>query len=155
MNYEDIKRLIDDMGNSKIDELNIEFPDGVKISMKKDKAPSLPIQTPGNVQYITVPTNNEKTNEPIKTEGTVNKKNEEEFKIIKSPMVGTFYAKSSPNAKSYVEVGSKVKKGDIVCIVEAMKLMNEIESEFDGEIVEVCVKDGDMVDYGKPLFKLK
>ena len=53
------------------------------------------------------------------------------------------------------EVGSKVKKGDILCIVEAMKLMNEIESEFDGEVVEVCVRDGEMVDFGKPLFKLK
>lgn len=155
MNYEDIKRLIDDMGNSKIDELNIEFPDGVKISMKKDKAPTIPMQTPGNVQYITVPTNNEKVNEPIKAEETVVEKKEEEFKIIKSPMVGTFYAKSSPNAKPYVEVGSKVKKGDIVCIVEAMKLMNEIESEFDGEIAEVCVNDGEMVDYGRPLFKLR
>ena len=55
-------------------------------------------------------------------------------------MVGTFYSKSSPNATPYVQVGSRVKKGDILCIVEAMKLMNEIESEFDGEIVEVCCK---------------
>ena len=80
---------------------------------------------------------------------------QEDYKIVKSPMVGTFYSKSSPDAKPYVQVGSKVKKGDILCIVEAMKLMNEIESEFDGEIVEVCVNDGDMVDYGKPLFKIK
>ena len=70
-------------------------------------------------------------------------------------MVGTFYSKSSPNAKPYVEVGQQVKKGDILCIVEAMKLMNEIESEFDGEIVEICVNDGDMVDYGKVLFKIR
>ena len=82
-------------------------------------------------------------------------KKEEDYKIVKSPMVGTFYSKSSPTAEPYVQVGSKVKKGDILCIVEAMKLMNEIESEFDGEIVEVCDNDGDMVDYGKPLFKIK
>ena len=149
MNYEDIKKLIDDMGNSKIDELNIEFPDGIKISMKKDKAPVMPPMPQETVQYITVP---EK-----KVEEKVEQKNEvsEEYKIVKSPMVGTFYSKSSPDAKEYVEVGSKVKKGDILCIVEAMKLMNEIESEFDGEIVEIWVKDGEMVDYGKPLFKIK
>ena len=149
MNYEEIKKLMDDMGNSKIDELNIEFPDGIKISMKKDKAPVMPPMPQETVQYITVP---EK-----KVEEKVEQKNEvsEEYKIVKSPMVGTFYSKSSPDAKEYVEVGSKVKKGDILCIVEAMKLMNEIESEFDGEIVEICVKDGEMVDYGKPLFKIK
>ena len=149
MNYEDIKKLIDDMGNSKIDELNIEFPDGIKISMKKDKAPVMPPMPQETVQYITVP---EK-----KVEEKVEQKNEvsEEYKIVKSPMVGTSYSKSSPDAKEYVEEGSKVKKGDILCIVEAMKLMNEIESEFDGEIVEICVKDGEMVDYGKPLFKIK
>ena len=100
------------------------------------------------MQYITVPEN--KKEEKIKPE-----EKEENCKVVKSPMVGTFYSKPSPDAKAYVEVGSKVKKGDILCIVEAMKLMNEIESEFDGEVIEVCVKDGDVVDYGKPLFKLK
>ena len=124
MNYEDIKKLIDDMGSSKIDELKIEFPDGVKISMKKDKEPILPIQPKEQVQYITVPEN--KKEEKIKPE-----EKEENCKVVKSPMVGTFYSKPSPDAKAYVEVGSKVKKGDILCIVEAMKLMNEIESEFD------------------------
>ena len=74
MNYEDIKRLIDDMGNSKIDELNIEFPDGVKISMKKDKAPTIPMQTPGNVQYITVPENKVVDNKSEES------KKEEEYK---------------------------------------------------------------------------
>ena len=144
MNYDDIKKLIDDMGDSKIDELKIEFPDGIKISMKKDKAPVSQVLPNENIQYVTVP---EKVQE--------NKECKEEYKIIKSPMVGTFYSKSSPNAKPYVEVGQQVKKGDILCIVEAMKLMNEIESEFDGEIVEVCVNDGDMVDYGKVLFKIR
>ena len=70
-------------------------------------------------------------------------------------MVGTFYSKPSPNANSYVEIGQKVKKGDVLCIVEAMKLMNEIESEFDGEIKEILVQDGETVEYGKPLFKIK
>lgn len=151
MNYEEIKRLIDDMGDSKIDELNIEFPDGIKISMKKDRTPVMPAPVTDNIQYISVP---EKKTEIAETK-KVEQKEEEEYKIVKSPMVGTFYSKSSPDAKPYVEVGSKVKKGDILCIVEAMKLMNEIESEYDGEVVEICVNDGEMVDYGKPLFKIK
>ena len=146
MNYEDIKKLIDDMGNSKIDELNIEFPEGIKISMKKDKAPAAPIVQTEPVQFINVPEKKEEKEE-------INKK--EEYKIVKSPMVGTFYSKSLPNAKAYVEIGQRVKKGDVLCIVEAMKLMNEIESEFDGEVVEICVSDGEMVEYGKPLFKIK
>ena len=73
---------------------------------------------------------------------------------IKSPMVGVFYAAAAPDAKPFVEVGSKVKKGDIVCIVEAMKLMNEITAEFDGEVVDICVHNGDVVEYGQTLFKL-
>ena len=141
MNYEDIKKLIDDMGNSKIDELKIEFPDGIKISMKKDRTPVAPIVPAETVQHISVPEKKEIV--------------QEEYKIVKSPMVGTFYSKSSPNAKPYAEIGQKVKKGDILCIVEAMKLMNEIESEYDGEIVEICVNEGEMVDYGKPLFKIR
>ena len=144
MNYDDIKKLIDDMGNSKIDELKIEFPDGIKISMKKDKTTASQALPNENIQYVTVSENVQE-----------NKECKENYKIVKSPMVGTFYSKSSPNSKPYVEVGQQVKKGDILCIVEAMKLMNEIESEFDGEIVEVCVNDGDMVDYGKVLFKIR
>ena len=70
-------------------------------------------------------------------------------------MVGTFYGKPSPNGEPYVKVGQKVKKGDILCIIEAMKLMNEIESEFDGEIKEILVKEEEPVEYGKPLFVIK
>ena len=79
----------------------------------------------------------------------------ENVKIVKSPMVGTFYASSSPDKEPFVSVGDKVHKGQVLCIVEAMKLMNEIESEFDGEIVEICVKNEDVVEYGTPLFKIK
>jgi acetyl-CoA carboxylase biotin carboxyl carrier protein len=70
-------------------------------------------------------------------------------------MVGTFYSKSSPSAEPFVKIGSKVKKGDTLCIIEAMKLMNEIESEFDGEVVDILVDDEDMVEYGQPLFIIK
>ena len=73
---------------------------------------------------------------------------------IKSPMVGVFYAASAPEASPFVEIGSRVKKGDVVCIIEAMKLMNEITAEFDGEVVDICVRNGDVEEYGQPLYKL-
>lgn len=73
---------------------------------------------------------------------------------IKSPMVGVFYSAPAPDAKPFAEIGTHVKKGDVVCIIEAMKLMNEIVAEFDGEVVDVCVRNGDVVEYGQTLFKL-
>lgn len=76
-------------------------------------------------------------------------------KNITSPMVGTFYAASSPDAEPFVKIGTKVKKGDIVCVIEAMKLMNEVEAEEEGEIVEVLIGNEEMVEYGQPLFRLK
>ena len=72
----------------------------------------------------------------------------------KSPLVGVFYAAPSPGAEPFVRVGSRVKKGDVLCIVEAMKLMNEIQAERDGEIVDICAHDGDVVEFGQTLFKL-
>ena len=73
---------------------------------------------------------------------------------IKSPMVGVFYTSPSPDTKPFVEIGQKVKKGDVVCIIEAMKLMNELTADQDGEVVDICVSNGDVVEYGQPLFKL-
>lgn len=75
--------------------------------------------------------------------------------VVTSPMVGTFYGSPSPDSDSFVKVGDNVKKGSVLCIIEAMKLMNEIESEVSGSIVQVLVKDGDMVEYGTPLFKIR
>ncbi|HEX2986204.1 MAG TPA: acetyl-CoA carboxylase biotin carboxyl carrier protein [Caproiciproducens sp.] len=79
----------------------------------------------------------------------------ENCRIIKSPMVGVFYIAPSPESEPYVKVGSMVKKGDIICVIEAMKLLNEINSDQDGEIVEVCAENGQVVEYGQPLFKLR
>lgn len=76
-------------------------------------------------------------------------------KTINAPIVGVFYAAPSPDAQPYVSVGKQVKKGDTVCIIEAMKCMNEIQAEEDGEIVEILVKDGELVEYGQPVFKIR
>lgn len=73
---------------------------------------------------------------------------------IKSPMVGVFYRGSSPDTEPYVKIGDKVKKGAVLCIVEAMKLMNEITADCDGEILDICAQDGQVVEYGQTLFKL-
>ena len=73
---------------------------------------------------------------------------------VKSPMVGVFYAAPSPDAQPYVQVGSKVKKGETLCVIEAMKVMNEVTAEADGEVVDICVKDGDLVEYGCCLMKI-
>ena len=157
MDYKDIKKLIDDMGNSNLDSLEIEFPEGIKISMTKNTGKEVVITTGGpNVIEGSAP-----MTPPVVREnkGTslvnVQNKEEENYKIVKSPMVGTFYASSAPDKEPFVKVGDKVHKGQVLCIVEAMKLMNEIESEFDGEIVEICVNNEDIVEYGKPLFKIK
>ena len=135
MEYEQIKKIIEDMSNSKLSSIDIEFPEGTKISMKKDV----------NVELTNT------TNE-VKQEETQSK-SENNGKIVTSPM-GTFYLKPEPNAQNYVEKGSIVKKGTILCIIEAMKLMNEIESEYEGTIEEIYVQNGEAVDYGKPLFKI-
>jgi len=75
--------------------------------------------------------------------------------IVASPIVGVFYRAQSPESEPFVKVGSRVSVGDVLCIVEAMKLMNEITAEFDGEVVEVLVENGEVVDCGKPLFRIK
>ena len=166
MEYKEIKKLMDDMGNSKLTEIDIEFPDGVKISMKK----GLPSPKPIVKEDMSISIKEQASAPSIKETGELlNVQNKSEVlavkeqaqvpavheKVIKSPIVGTFYSKMSESDEPYVNLGSMVKKGDIVCIIEAMKLMNEIESDLDGEIVEILCKDGDMVEYGQPLFKLK
>ncbi len=141
MEYEKIKKLMDDMGNSKLTAIDIDFPDGTKISMRKE------------TKQDTIVVSKE-IQEAKQEEKFIDVK-EDVGNIVKSPMVGTFYIKPSPASEPYVEVGKMVKKGEILCIIEAMKLMNEIESEFSGEVVEVLVKDGDIVEYGTPLFRIK
>lgn len=145
MEYEKIKQLMNDMGNSKLTEINIDFPDGTKISMKKENVGVIS----NRLQEKVVETNIQ--NEEI----VIQDEKEESGNIVKSPMVGTFYIKPSPTAEAYVEVGKEVKKGDVLCIIEAMKLMNEIESEYTGTVIEILVKDGETVEYGTPLFRIK
>ena len=172
MDYESIKKLIDDMGNSKLSSLEIDFPDGTKINMKKGNGQNClgnkdlneinenidfgrkdnTESVHQNSAYKNISINTEENNN---NQSNVNAEDDKIYKYVKSPMVGTFYSKPSPDEKSYIEVGEKIKKGATTCIIEAMKLMNEIETEFEGEVVEILKKDGDPVEYGENLIKLK
>ena len=163
---QEIRELIRLIDQSSINEFKYENDD-TKITLKKNNGaissnsiqqtaveqPTQESSAPVVVQSIP---NHSKTEE-TKTERTEEIKEEADSNLLKieSPMVGTFYAAPSPEEPPYVQVGDKVKEDSIVCIVEAMKLFNEIEAEVKGEIVEVLVENGQLVEYGQPLFLVK
>lgn len=161
MDFKGIAELIKVMSDSKITDLEIQ-ENGVSIKMKKDTEKVYVENCENkNRTIISMDSNIEKV-QGIKEDTDSEKLEEEAIRedsndliIISSPIVGTFYGSPSPEKESFVNIGSKVKKGDTLCIIEAMKLMNEVDSEIDGEIVEIMVKDGEMVEYGEPLFKIK
>ncbi len=133
MEFDNLLKLIKTMSDSKLAELRYE-ENGVKIRMAKNQ---------GNVEII----------RDEKIDFSLQESEEEPAgEIVKSPLVGNFYAAPAEGAKPYVAVGDVVKKGQVLAIVEAMKLMNEIESDCDGTIAEIYVKDGEAVEYGQPLF---
>ncbi|MEI3611749.1 acetyl-CoA carboxylase biotin carboxyl carrier protein [Pseudogracilibacillus sp. SO30301A] len=155
----EIIRLID---QSSISEFVYEN-DGSSITIKKtteDKQVNVReevIQTPPVVQVPVAQKKEEAVKEEPKQEADTDVVTTDDENIVEivSPMVGTFYRKPSPESDPYVKVGDKIDESTIVCIVEAMKLFNEIEAETTGEIVEVLVGDGELVEYGQALFKVK
>ncbi|NLS87285.1 acetyl-CoA carboxylase biotin carboxyl carrier protein [Bacillus subtilis] len=157
LNIKEIHELIKAIDESTIDEFVYEN-EGVSLKLKKheagtvqvmQQAPAAPVQAqaPQAVQ----PQAQQAASAPVQEAP----KQDENLHKITSPMVGTFYASSSPEAGPYVTAGSKVNENTVVCIVEAMKLFNEIEAEVKGEIVEVLVENGQLVEYGQPLFLVK
>ncbi|MEN0649780.1 acetyl-CoA carboxylase biotin carboxyl carrier protein [Caldifermentibacillus hisashii] len=170
LKVQEIRELIRLVDQSNIDEFKYEY-DGLKIVMKKNQPVQVKTVEPIKVEpvntFIDQPTNQSQVAQPVqevKVESAkanpavqLEKTNvpEENLHEITSPMVGTFYASPSPDAEPYVKVGSKVKSDSVVCIVEAMKLFNEIEADVDGEIVEILVKNGQLVEFGQPLFLVK
>lgn len=163
LKVQEIRELIKLVDQSNIDEFVYEH-DGSKIKMKKKTSEAVVIQ-PSQTVVKEVP-----APQPVQTAAVVQEQvmagipqepvqsadaNTKDLHKIVSPMVGTFYQSPSPDADAYVKVGSKVSSSSIVCIVEAMKLFNEIEAEVNGEIVEILVKDGQLVEYGQPLFLVK
>ena len=153
MNISEIKELVKIIDESTLTTFEME-QEGVKLVLKKDAVAAMAVTAPVAVAAPVV--NSVKEEVVVKVEENV--KNDSQSvsgQTINSPMVGTFYASSAPDKPAYVKVGDKVNKGQVVCIVEAMKLMNEIESEIDGEIVEILVNNEDMVEYGQPMFVIK
>jgi len=159
MNLKELKDIIQIIEEADIDELEIER-EGVRIRVKKRSRESNYISH--GVSPITVVPPSVQPSVPLsvsqspENQSAVNVKGEEKELIsIASPMVGTFYRTPGPDTDPYVELGSIVKKGQVVCIVEAMKLMNEIESETDGKIVKILVENGQPVEYGQVLFQVE
>jgi acetyl-CoA carboxylase biotin carboxyl carrier protein len=156
LKIQEIRELIKLIDKSTITEFEYE-EDGAKVTLKK-ALQNVEVVQPAPVQQaaaevVTSPVQAE-LNQPIVTEKAITTTQENLHKI-ESPMVGTFYSSPSPDAASYVKVGDKVSKDSVVCIVEAMKLFNEIEAEVNGEIVEILVENGQLIEYGQPLFLVK
>lgn len=145
MDYKAIINLMKEMNHTNLTKLEIEEA-GFKINMEKGTA--ITYQMTASSQPIQEISVNEAGKQPEKQPEKTAGKN------ILSPMVGTFYAQPSPDQPAFVKVGDKIKKGQTICIIEAMKLMNEIESEYDGEISKVFVNNEDMVEFGQPLFEI-
>ena len=147
MDIRKVKKLIDMLENSNLEEIEIqEGEESVRL-----------VKSHGNLQNIApqsivIPQENKK--EIITEEIQSSEQTNEDSNSINSPMVGTFYASASPGAKPFVSVGDIVAEGDVVCIVEAMKMMNEIKSEFSGKVLSINVENAEPVEYGQSLFEL-
>jgi acetyl-CoA carboxylase biotin carboxyl carrier protein len=155
LNY--LKKLIKILDTSNVAEIEIE-EEGTRIKLSKPKPKLSANLSPVNITPIQsqIPPGNitsEKSNEQIKIEIAKSESPKvENVYEVKSPMVGTFYRAPSPEADAYVNVGSNVSIGSVLCIIEAMKLMNEIESEVSGKITKILVENGQPVEYNQPLF---
>ena len=151
MTFSEIKELIELFDKSELSSLNIKDKD-FRIELQKGGVVEMPVATTINTpstQQVSVPV---VVNREIEVKED---KVEADVEYIKSPMVGTFYEAPSPDSPPYARVGDKVRAGQVVCIVEAMKIMNEIQAEFDCEILEVLVENGQAVEFDTPLFKVK
>jgi acetyl-CoA carboxylase biotin carboxyl carrier protein len=154
-----VKKLIEMLDGSSVDSVEISTDKGMKIRISKSpQRGAVQIQTPVPVPAMMAPAPSRMTPvegtsvieaEPPKLEAPKSNLLE-----VKSPMVGTFYAQAEPGSKPYVTVGTRIAKRQVLCIIEAMKIMNEIESEFDGVVKEVCVQDAHPVEYGQVLFRI-
>ncbi|WNB93586.1 acetyl-CoA carboxylase biotin carboxyl carrier protein [Bacillus sp. NEB1478] len=163
LKIQEIRELIKLIDKSSINEFKFEN-DGAKIVLKKNNLTVSSYQLEESQDHPVVqqaaPVSQVQAAEPAKAEPetkneTVKAEDDASLHKIVSPMVGTFYASPSPDADVFVKTGDQVSKDSIVCIIEAMKLFNEIESEVNGEIVKVLVDNGQLVEYGQPLFLVK
>ena len=154
MDLRKIKKLMELLEESGIAEIEVkEGEESIKLTK-----PSSQVQTPQ--QIISTPTVNVRDEVITQKDtdqkgGNHNPKDEIDGEVITSPMVGTFYRAASPDSKPFVEKGQKVKKGDTLCILEAMKMMNQVNAETGGTIIDIMVDDAEPVEFGQPLFLIK
>jgi len=144
LDLEILKEIIQIMKDEDLSEVSIEQND-IKVHVKR-----APAQSSIVTQGAAVLTAHEQTGRPSEAENIA-----AELVIIPAPMVGTFYRAPSPEAEPYVNVGDEIKAGQVICIIDAMKLMNEITADVDGEIVEILVEDGQPVEYDQPIFRVR
>ena len=154
MEFENLLTLIKTVSDSELTDFAYE-ENGTSIHLKKKKETVVVSGASSNVPVMGL--ENIRTVENVAAVNTANTQadnSEPEGMIVKSPLVGTFYAAPAEDADPFVSVGDQVKKGQTLAIVEAMKLMNEIESDFDGKVAEIYVENGQAVEYGQPLFRI-
>ena len=157
MDLKEIKQVIDLMKRAELTEFDLE-KDDFKLHLSrlaKDVAPQIiqaapisatPAAVAGSSSLAPEDTTKAVSKQPVEEKG---------IELIKSPMVGTFYSAPSPDSPVFAAIGSKVSPDTVVCIIEAMKVMNEIQSEISGSITEILVENGDAIEFGQPLFKVK
>lgn len=153
-----IKNLLDLISESDVNEVSIEEGD-FKLKVKKTSdtpAPQLQYQMQPQ-QQTSSPPSQTGAQQPSSSggESTSSEEKQPDGEVVKSPIVGTFYEAPSPDSDPFVKVGDKVGKGDTLCIIEAMKIMNEIDAEFSGTIEKIIVSDGQPVEFDQPLFIIK
>ncbi len=152
-----VKKLVDMLDDSSVDSIEISSDKGMKIRISKTPSARATMQAVAPMAvHATPPAPLPAVPAAAPAAPPAAPKAEPASKLIevKSPMVGTFYARPEPNADAYVHVGSKVAKGQVLCIIEAMKIMNEIECEVSGTIKEICVTDAHPVEFGQALFRI-
>ena len=158
MDFEDIERILELVREHDLAEFELER-DGLKLRVRKNNAgtpqivthqlPAAPALPAGGLPILQAGSSTAGPHAALPEDAEL------ELAVVKSPIVGTFYRSSEPGAASFVEVGDRVRKDQVLCIIEAMKLMNEITSEYEGEIVSVYVENGKPVQYGERLFAIR
>ncbi|WP_346849189.1 MULTISPECIES: acetyl-CoA carboxylase biotin carboxyl carrier protein [unclassified Clostridium] len=169
MNYEAIERLIKLINDSDLKELELEEA-GLRIRMSKNDSSKIiynedarglnqsKITDKCDIEYVNHTNNANDNTSVISTkheEIITEESNLEECFIVKSPMVGTYYSSPTENGEPYIKIGDSVSKESILCIIEAMKLMNEIECEVEGTVAKIFVNNGDVVEFGQPIMAIK
>ena len=157
MDLHQIRQILDLVREHELSEFEIEH-EGLRLKIRKDATgahvvtDAPPALSTGFAATAVAPP---PATAAIAAPGSDPDDTEIELAVVKSPIVGTFYRSSEPGSPAFVEIGSAVKKGDVLCIIEAMKLMNEIDSEYDGEVVNIYVDNGQPVQYGERLFAIR